>query len=87
MTRCDFDLQNDQMPLVVPVLSTVVPDAQISASMSAALDLKALEKAQFMAMADNLVQELRPELERLTAELVRQTLTKAWSSRFHGDLG
>jgi hypothetical protein len=74
------------MPQVVPVLSTVVPDSQISAWVSAALDARLLEKAEFMAMTDNLVQQLRPELERMATELVHRSLSQAWAARFRLDL-
>jgi hypothetical protein len=74
------------MPQVVPVLSTVVPDSQISESVSAALDARLLEKAEFMALTDNLVQQLRPELERMATELVHRSLSQAWAARFRMDL-
>ncbi|WP_276308865.1 hypothetical protein [Limnohabitans parvus] len=35
-----------------------------------------------MALADDLVQALRPELERMTTELVRRSLQQAWAKRF-----
>lgn len=82
MTRPASDVPLGNMPEVVPVLSTVVPESQISASLSAALDARVLEKAEFMALTDGLVLQLRPELERLATQLVRQSLSQAWSSRF-----
>lgn len=85
MTRLESDVQPDPLPQVFPVLSTVVPDSQISASVSAALAARLLEKAQFMALTDNLVQQLRPELERMATELVQRSLSQAWSARFRMD--
>jgi len=86
MTRLESDAQPDPMPQVVPVLSTVVPDSQISASVSAALDARLLEKVKFMALTDNLVQQLRPEFERMATELVHRSLSQAWAARFRMDL-
>ena len=86
MIRPESDAQPDPMPQVVPVLSTVVPESQISAWVSAALDARLLEKAEFMALTDNLVQQLRPELERMATELVHRSLSQAWAARFRLDL-
>lgn len=86
MTRPVSQVQTDPMPQVVPVLSTVVPDSQISDSVTAALDARLLEKAEFMALTDNLVQQLRPELERMATELVHRSLSQAWAARFRMDL-
>jgi hypothetical protein len=77
----------DPVPSVVPVLSVVIPEAQISPVVKAALDAKASERAAFMALADELVQALRPELERLTTELVQRSLRQAWAHRTKIDLG
>ena len=67
---------------VIPVLNTVVPVDQISPELSAALQLREGEHAAFMAMADALAQSLRPELERLTTELVQRSFQQAWRSQF-----
>jgi hypothetical protein len=39
-----------------------------------------------MALADDLVQVLRPELERMTTELVQRSLRQAWANRFRAEL-
>lgn len=67
---------------VIPVLNTVMPVDQISADLAAALQLREDEHAAFMAMADELAQSLRPELERLTTELVQRSFQQAWRSQF-----
>ena len=70
---------------VIPVLSTLIPVDRISQDLAAALQLREEEHAAFLAMADAVVQSLRPELERLTTELVQRSLQQAWRSKFHND--
>lgn len=87
MTHLDLMGGAPSAPPVVPVLSAAIPDAQIPLSVKAALDAKELERATFMALADELVQALRPELERLTTDLVQRALHRAWADRAKIDLG
>ena len=67
---------------VIPVLSTVIPVDHISQDLAAALQRREQEHAAFMAMADAVAQSLRPELERLTSELVQRSFQQAWRSKF-----
>jgi len=67
---------------VIPVLSTLIPAEQISHEFAAALQLREEERSAFMAMADEVAQSLRLELERLTKELVQRSLQQAWRSKF-----
>ena len=67
---------------VIPVLSTLIPVDHIAQDLAAALHLREQEHAAFMAMADAVAQSLRPELERLTSELVQRSLQQAWRSKF-----
>jgi hypothetical protein len=85
MTSPEIDYFSDKTASVVPVLSTVIPDSQIPDALRAALDARDLEQTTFMALGDELVQSLRPELERLTTELVQRSLRQAWASRFKLD--
>lgn len=78
MTHPESLVSAEAVPSVVPVLSVVIPDAQIPRAVKTVLDEKELERAAFMALADELVHALRPELERLTTELVRRSLRQAW---------
>ena len=87
MTQLESSVSVEPAPSVVPVLSVVIPDAQIPQAVKTALDTQELERAAFMALADELVQELRPELERLTTELVQRSLRRAWAQRTSPDLG
>jgi hypothetical protein len=53
-----------------------VPDAVL-----VALDARAAEKHALMALSEELVQNLRPEIEKLTANLVQKTLADVWEKR------
>lgn len=87
MTDPESLVSAEAMPSVVPVLSVVVPDAEIPQAVKTALDEKEFERAEFMALADELVRELRPEMERLTTELVQHSLRRAWVHRSKINLG
>ena len=67
---------------VIPVLSTLIPVDHIAQDLAAALQRREQEHAAFMAMADAVAQSLRPELERLTSELVQRSFQQAWRSKF-----
>jgi hypothetical protein len=42
------------------------------------MDARAAEKQAFMALSAELLQQLRPEFDRLAAGLVHRTLETAW---------
>ncbi|MEK7344097.1 MAG: hypothetical protein AAB176_00250 [Pseudomonadota bacterium] len=86
MTHLESAVLAEPPSSVVPVLSEVILDAQIPQALRAALDAREQERAAFMALADELVQELRPELERLTSEWVQRSLRRAWAHRAPLDL-
>ena len=85
MTSPETDFSFQKTPSVIPVLSTVILDSQMSAALRAALDARELEQTSFMTLADELVQSLRPELERLTTELVQRSVRQVWANRFKLD--
>lgn len=66
---------------VIPVLSTLVPETDVSPALKLALDARARDQAAFAALSDELVQALRPEMERLVTELVRSTVQQLWQKR------
>jgi hypothetical protein len=66
---------------VIPVLSTLVPEADIPPELRQALDDRAREKAAFAALSGELIQALRPEMDRLVNELVRSTVQQIWQKR------
>jgi hypothetical protein len=71
----------EQIPLNAPVLSAVIADSDIPAVVQAALEARALEKAAFLALADELMVELRPEVARLATELLRSSIHQVWLNR------
>ena len=71
----------EQLPLNAPVLSAVIADSDIPAVVQAALEARALEKAAFLALADELMVELRPEVARLATELLRSSIHQVWLNR------
>jgi hypothetical protein len=46
-----------------------------------ALDARVAEKQALMALSSDLLENLRPEIERLTADLVQRTLQSVWDKR------
>ncbi|WP_143473848.1 hypothetical protein [Limnohabitans sp. G3-2] len=68
----------------IPVLTTVVPEAAVSQALRAALDAQAQKKMDWMSLESDLLLALRPEMERLTTELVRVGLREAWRKHTGG---
>lgn len=66
---------------VLPVLSAVVPESEISEALRAALDALDQEKLTFMNLSGEMLDALRPEMERMACELVRNSLNQAWRLR------
>jgi hypothetical protein len=87
MTPFESTVPLGSAPSVIPVLRVVIPDAEIPQAVRAALDQRELARAQFMALADELIQELRPELERFATEWVQRGLRRAWAQQSKPDLG
>lgn len=56
-----------------------VPNAPLAVHL--ALDARAAEKRALLDLSDELVQNLRPDIERLTADLVQKTLAGVWEKR------
>jgi len=59
--------------------------AQVPQAVVLALDARAAEKKALLDLSEDLVQNLRPEIERLTADLVQRTLQGVWEKRAHID--
>jgi hypothetical protein len=64
------------MPDEIPTLTQLMQD--VPPALSCALDARAAEKQAFMALSAELLQQLRPEFDRLAAGLVHRTLETAW---------
>jgi hypothetical protein len=75
-----MDLAADKAT-VIPVLTHVVPASDIPAAVLAALDARQAEKASVMALSQELMQNLRPELDRMATELVQRSVEGMWAKR------
>jgi hypothetical protein len=75
-----MDLAADKVA-VIPVLTHVVPASDIPAAVLAALDARQAEKASVMALSQELMQNLRPELDRMATELVQRSVEGMWAKR------
>jgi hypothetical protein len=68
-------------PDQIPTLTQEMALRLVPQAVSLALDARVAEKKALMALSDELVQNLRPEIERLTADLVHRTLQGVWDKR------
>jgi len=67
----------------IPTLGPESALASVPDAVRLALDARAAEKRALMALSEDLVQNLRPEIEKLTANLVQKTLADVWEKRAH----
>jgi phosphoribosylcarboxyaminoimidazole (NCAIR) mutase len=67
----------DQMPTLTQDMAL----AQVPQAVIVALDARAAEKQALMALSSDLLENFRPEIERLTADLVQRTLQSVWEKR------
>ena len=65
----------------IPTLSHDMAWVNVPPAVSLALDARAAEKAALMALSEELVQNLRPEIERMTSDMVQRTLKDVWDKR------
>jgi hypothetical protein len=65
----------------IPILTQDMVLGQVPQAVTLALDARAAEKRALMALSDELVQNLRPEIERLAVDLVQRTLQGVWDKR------
>ncbi len=72
---------NPVLPEHIPILSGKMVMIDVPEVVRIALDARAAEKKALLALSGELVQNLRPEIERLTAELVERTLQGVWEKR------
>ena len=59
----------------------VVPASDVPAALGVAWEARMAEKKALMALSNELILNLRPELDRLTSELVQRTLEGLWAKR------
>jgi len=65
----------------IPVLTRAITPSEIPASLLAALDARLAEKASVLALSQELMRNLRPELDRMAAELVQRSVQGMWEKR------
>jgi hypothetical protein len=65
----------------IPVLTAAVATSDIPAALLAALDARLAEKASVLALSQELMKNLRPELDRMAAELVQRSVQGMWEKR------
>jgi hypothetical protein len=68
-------------PDQIPTLTQDLALPQVPQAVHLALDARVAEKQALMALSEDLLQNLRPEIERLTADLVERTLQSIWDKR------
>lgn len=76
-----MDMPSTSNSDLIPVLTHVVSTADIPAGVLAALDARQAEKATIMALSQELMQNLRPELDRMASELVQRSVEGMWAKR------
>jgi predicted ATPase len=65
----------------IPLLTQVVPASEIPDAVLVALDARLAEKASVFALSQELMLNLRPELDRMAAELVQRSVQGMWDKR------
>ena len=65
----------------IPLLTDALQPGSFPVALGLALDARMAEKQALFDLSGTLLQNLRPELDRLTAQLVEQTLQELWRKR------
>ncbi len=65
----------------IPVLTSSVATSDIPAALLAALDARLAEKASVLALSQELMKNLRPELDRMAEDLVQRSVQGMWEKR------
>jgi len=81
MNTASESLAPDMNQPSIPVLTAVVPTSEIPAALLAALDARLAEKASVLALSQELMKNLRPELDRMASELVQRSVQDMWEKR------
>ncbi|MGV1044307.1 hypothetical protein [Limnohabitans sp.] len=77
----NMDSPSGAASTAIPVLTHVVPTSDIPAAVLVALDARMAEKASVLALSAELMQNLRPELDRMASELVQRSVEGMWAKR------
>jgi hypothetical protein len=82
MTQAETPFSSQPVsPDQIPTLTQDMAVAQVPQAVSLALDARVAEKQALMALSSDLLANLRPEIERLTADMVQRTLQSVWDKR------
>jgi hypothetical protein len=65
----------------IPTLTLALDISSIPEAVRVAMDVREAERAALFAMSHELLDGLRPELDRLTTELVRKSIQGLWEKR------
>ncbi len=65
----------------IPTLTAVLDPSIIPEAVRVALDVREAERAALFSMSNELLEGLRPELDRLTTQLVRKSIQDLWEKR------
>ncbi|PUE08574.1 hypothetical protein B9Z51_06350 [Limnohabitans sp. T6-5] len=65
----------------IPTLNAALDASLIPEAVRVALDVREAERAALFSMSNELLDGLRPELDRLTTELVRRSIQGLWEKR------
>jgi len=65
----------------IPVLNDVLAKDRIPEALLVALDARQAEKASVLALSQELMKNLRPELDRMASELVQRSVQGMWEKR------
>lgn len=68
----------------IPTLTKSMVIEDVPDAVRLALEARAAEKRALLALSDELVNNLRPDIERLTADLVQRALAGLWEKRARG---
>jgi hypothetical protein len=68
-------------PDQIPTLTQDLALSQVPQAVHLAFDARVAEKQALMALSEELLHSLRPEIETLTANLVQRTLQSIWDKR------
>lgn len=68
----------------IPTLTKSMVLDDVPEAVRLALEARAAEKRALLAMSEELVNNLRPEIERLTTDLVQRALAGLWEKRARG---
>lgn len=71
---------------LIPTLNQDMAMVDAPPAVTLALDARLAEKQALMALSEELEQNLRPEIERLTKDMVQRTLQGVWDKRARLDL-